>query len=362
MNDREYWPPKLAAAIRKLEDKYGKTPNVQGLTPQTEMLEDLQREEQREFAIWYRRHLAENGWTNEVRESLVVESDFDGALSFLKELPTLCSYIGSWRPQSNYVIGGQPAAGGSALKITLADAFSRAGGRLLWIGSQDELRLITMKLLLREARIEHSESFNVIQVTEAEKAEAFRAHERMCERSIILFDIVDVGNSEAESELLALLSANQPTWVIVEPSSYEEGDLTKLEASERRCAINRFLDQVQETSPASSGLWQVNLPGRNDGQYACRPTLDDGMSPVRTANTEVVIFVHREHANSFDLALRNQAELIVAKNDFGPTGAIPMSYMPELSTWQEEIAVHEAGYHFELGLRDTNAQRNNNPT
>jgi replicative DNA helicase len=368
MNNSDRVQAALAALRKRWIEKYGCTPCEKCRQPKSEQAtsNELQPDKLRPTAA--SPQTRENSARLETDASPFINNPSEPRVGLKATgIQSLDAYIGEWRPGSNYVIGGQPASGVAALKITLADNFSRLGGQLLWVGNQDDFRLVTMTLLLREARIEHSDSFNVIQVTEAEKAEAYRALERMCERSIILFDIADVGDSEAEGELLALLSANQPTWVIVEPSSYEEGDLTKLEASEHRRAINKFLRQVQETSPTSSGLWQVNLPGRNDGQYARRPTLDDVMSPVQIENTEVVIFAHRESIDSPHLAF-GQAELIVAKNDFGPTGTIPMLYKPELSTWQERTAAHsavhecEAGYHFELSLRESNDQRNSSPT
>lgn len=369
MNNSDKVQAALAALRRRWIERYGCAPCEKCRQPANDQVTSNELEPDKLCATAASIQPYENSVRSNADTNISINNSLEShVIPNTTGIQSLDAYIGKWRPECNYVIGGQPASGVAALKITLADAFSRLGGRLLWIGNQDDLRLVTMKLLLREARIEHSELFNVIQVTEAEKAEAFRAHERMCGRSIILFDIADVGNSEAESELLALLSANQPTWVIVEPSSYEEGYLTKLEASERRCAINRFLDQVQETSPESSGLWQVNLPGRDDGQYARRPTLDDVMSPVRTASTEVVLFAHREHADSPNPALRGQAELIIAKNNFGPTGTIPMLYMPELSTWKDRDVAQfladesEAGYHFELSVRESNDQRNSGPT
>ena len=47
------------------------------------------------------------------------------------------------------------------------------------------------------------------------------------------------------------------------------------------------------------------------------------------------MLAYRKHADNSNPILRDQAELIIAKNDFGDTGSIDMIYESGLSTWQE---------------------------
>jgi len=59
------------------------------------------------------------------------------------------------------------------------------------------------------------------------------------------------------------------------------------------------------------------------------------LDPVRIENAEVVMLAYRKHADNSNPILRDQAELIIAKNDHGDTGSIDMIYESDLSTWME---------------------------
>ena len=250
-------------------------------------------------------------------------------------IQSLDALIGGWKPACNYVVAGGPAMGMPALTITMAYAFAQAGGKLIWIGHYEDLHQASLKFVLRQAGIKHCESFDFVGIEEHEFEPWRQAHRRVCSRDIDLFDIDDYGNEEIERKFFSQIETYKPTWIVIEPSIFDRAEKSTAEFDESCRRLNLLLGRIQKTNPNSSVLWQLNLPGRIDGRNASRPVLDDIMDPVQIENAEVVMLTYRKHADNSNPILHGQAELIIAKNDFGDTGSIDMIYESDLSTWRE---------------------------
>jgi replicative DNA helicase len=340
MKNLHLLPPKVAALIRYNAWRYGTPPEGwQYPTNNEEMTEDMEAERNREFSVWLRDHLEKNGWTDEVKASL--QALRHGAAGIMRTpistgIPSLDAYIGGWQPGKNYVIAGAPNMGLSALALTLGETFAAGGGQLIWIGNYDDLRFVAQRITLRMAGIKRPECFSFADFDDNTVIDAFnRAFRRICTLAIDLCDISQCDDGALEQKFLAEVATDRPTWIVVDQSMFDESDMHGLEAHTRRRNLARVIRKLQATNPVSSVLWQIQLAGFTDGRRSARPSLSHIIESVNLENAEVIMFTHRERIADDGFGSKNQAELIIAKNDFGSTGTIPMLYESDLSEWRE---------------------------
>jgi replicative DNA helicase len=245
--------------------------------------------------------------------------------------------IAGLRPERFHIIGGRPGQGKTALVLAIAVAVAAAKdpGSVAFFSLEMSSEELAQRIIAARANLD----LRQLLTGDLTEREHERAHEAAVWASTLPISIEEAITIEQITSRARRMHARRPLGVLivdyiqlVMSTNMRKG----ANPTEVVTTISRRLKLLaKELHIPVIGLSQLNraVETRSDK----RPTLADlRESGALEQDADLVAFVHREAYYDAEHADPNAADFIIAKQRNGPTGTVPMRFVPKCARFENE--------------------------
>lgn len=242
--------------------------------------------------------------------------------------------ISGLQPSTLTVIGASPAMGKTSIVLSLLDyvAFNDHNAEekiLTFFSMETPKELLTERLLCLDANV-NLNNLHTGKLTEKDWESLWKACNRLTSTNIYIDDSYVLTTNDIRERLNILKKRGLIGIVVID-------SIQSIAPISRRPKRNDELDEITRDLKAIATEFNVpvlvtsQLNNIIEDRYFKRPRLSDICDSNYIANwADLILLLYREDYYHPDTDNQNVAELIIAKNRYGPTGTIFLFFQKEL--------------------------------
>ncbi|MEW6746495.1 MAG: replicative DNA helicase [Planctomycetota bacterium] len=293
----------------------------------------LEEAEQKIFSLAHGRRTADGGDFREILQQAVARIESlhnrgDAIIGLSSGFADLDDRLSGMQPSQLIIIAGRPSMGKTSLALNIADHVAMSGTSVLIFSLEVATIQVAQNLLCSHARVD-AQKVRRGQLDEDGWGNLIRAADELSKAPVFIDDSPGLSVLQLRAKARRLRAMHRVGLVIVDYMQLvtaPSAENRQQEISQISMGLKRMARELDVPVVALSQLNRV-VDSREDH----RPRMSDlRESGSIEQDADVVAFLYRPEYYDADRAdLRGQAELIIAKQRNGPTGTVPLTFMPQ---------------------------------